>query len=151
MEALKFGYIHKGNVQFLPGFNFHPIDEDVITHYLMRKALDSSFIERVNTEVDLNKCEPWNFLGMFNSPLLYFPVYIPTHPFDLDWWYVHTECPVQIKYIGHFNFINPNILCNTKLSTQSLKIRMLWINKSSCLRLESWNSDNASWVKSDPI
>ncbi|PKA47273.1 Protein cup-shaped cotyledon 2 [Apostasia shenzhenica] len=42
-----------------PGFRFHPTDEELITHYLVKKVLDSSFTGRAIAEIDLNKCEPW--------------------------------------------------------------------------------------------
>ncbi|KAJ1377412.1 NAC domain [Sesbania bispinosa] len=43
-----------------PGFRFHPTDEELITHYLSQKVLDSSFCARAIADVDLNKCEPWD-------------------------------------------------------------------------------------------
>ncbi|CAN6278988.1 unnamed protein product [Urochloa humidicola] len=43
-----------------PGFRFHPTDEELITHYLTRKAADSRFAPRAVGEADLNKCEPWD-------------------------------------------------------------------------------------------
>nr|CBV65834.1 NACa protein [Cabomba aquatica] len=43
-----------------PGFRFHPTDEELVTCYLVKKVLDKNFTGRVITEVDLNKCEPWN-------------------------------------------------------------------------------------------
>ncbi|GMH21404.1 hypothetical protein Nepgr_023246 [Nepenthes gracilis] len=42
-----------------PGFRFHPTDEELITHYLLPKVLDSNFSARAMGEVDLNKSEPW--------------------------------------------------------------------------------------------
>ncbi|KVI10482.1 protein CUP-SHAPED COTYLEDON 2-like [Cynara cardunculus var. scolymus] len=42
-----------------PGFRFHPTDEELITCYLLRKVLDGSFTGRAFSDVDLNKCEPW--------------------------------------------------------------------------------------------
>ncbi|TKY66470.1 CUP-SHAPED COTYLEDON 2 [Spatholobus suberectus] len=42
-----------------PGFRFHPTDEELITYYLLKKVLDSTFTGRAIVEVDLNKCEPW--------------------------------------------------------------------------------------------
>ncbi|XP_039026916.1 protein CUP-SHAPED COTYLEDON 2-like [Hibiscus syriacus] len=42
-----------------PGFRFHPTDEELITYYLLKKVVDSSFTGRAIAEVDLNKCEPW--------------------------------------------------------------------------------------------
>lgn len=43
-----------------PGFRFHPTDEELISHYLSPKVLDSCFSARAIGEVDLNKCEPWD-------------------------------------------------------------------------------------------
>ncbi|GMH16948.1 hypothetical protein Nepgr_018789 [Nepenthes gracilis] len=43
-----------------PGFRFHPTDEELITHYLSPKVLDSNFSARAIGVVDLNKCEPWD-------------------------------------------------------------------------------------------
>ncbi|KAL1566332.1 NAC domain-containing protein 100-like protein [Salvia divinorum] len=42
-----------------PGFRFHPTDEELITHYLCRKAIDGSFSAIAIGEVDMNKVEPW--------------------------------------------------------------------------------------------
>ncbi|KAG0497674.1 hypothetical protein HPP92_002365 [Vanilla planifolia] len=44
-----------------PGFRFHPTDEELITHYLWKKVLDAGFNPMAVGEVDLNKCEPWEF------------------------------------------------------------------------------------------
>ncbi|MCD7453365.1 hypothetical protein HAX54_020664 [Datura stramonium] len=43
-----------------PGFRFHPTDEELITHYLSPKVLDSSYCAKAIGEVDLNKIEPWD-------------------------------------------------------------------------------------------
>ncbi|KAI4964795.1 hypothetical protein ZWY2020_059568 [Hordeum vulgare] len=43
-----------------PGFRFHPTDEELITYYLRGKIADAGFTARAITEVDLNKCEPWD-------------------------------------------------------------------------------------------
>ncbi|XP_019152302.1 PREDICTED: NAC domain-containing protein 92-like [Ipomoea nil] len=42
-----------------PGFRFHPTDEELITHYLSNKVLDTSFCAVAIGEVDMNKVEPW--------------------------------------------------------------------------------------------
>lgn len=63
MEAMNMSFSYsqdKGDAQLPPGFRFHPTDEELITHYLMRKVLDSTFTGRAIAEVDLNKCEPWD-------------------------------------------------------------------------------------------
>ncbi|KAJ8634499.1 hypothetical protein MRB53_008766 [Persea americana] len=46
-----------------PGFRFHPTDEELITYYLTHKIADTSFTGRAITDVDLNKCEPWDLPG----------------------------------------------------------------------------------------
>ncbi|CAL5042734.1 unnamed protein product [Urochloa decumbens] len=48
-----------GGGELPPGFRFHPTDEELITYYLLRKALDGTFCGRAIAEIDLNKCEPW--------------------------------------------------------------------------------------------
>ncbi|GMH31539.1 hypothetical protein Nepgr_033383 [Nepenthes gracilis] len=55
------GYLaEEGPMDLPPGFRFHPTDEELITHYLSPKVLDSNFSARAIAEVDLNKCEPWD-------------------------------------------------------------------------------------------
>ena len=43
-----------------PGFRFHPTDEELISHYLYEKVIDTNFTARAMGEVDLNKSEPWD-------------------------------------------------------------------------------------------
>ncbi|KAL1202816.1 NAC domain-containing protein 87 [Cardamine amara subsp. amara] len=47
-------------VNMPPGFRFHPTDEEIITHYLKEKVLNSRFTAVAMGEADLNKCEPWD-------------------------------------------------------------------------------------------
>lgn len=51
-----------------PGFRFHPTDEEIISHYLTEKVMNSSFSARAIGEVDLNKCEPWDLPSNNLSP-----------------------------------------------------------------------------------
>lgn len=46
-----------------PGFRFHPTDEELVTCYLVNKISDSNFTGKAITDVDLNKCEPWELPG----------------------------------------------------------------------------------------
>jgi hypothetical protein len=50
-----------------PGFRFHPTDEELVTYYLARKLMDPSFKVHAISEVDLNKCEPWDLPGTYDS------------------------------------------------------------------------------------
>lgn len=63
------GEVNKEADKLPPGFRFHPTDEELITSYLVNKISDSSFTGRAITDVDLNKCEPWDLPGMCSLPL----------------------------------------------------------------------------------
>ncbi|XP_061358214.1 protein CUP-SHAPED COTYLEDON 2-like [Gastrolobium bilobum] len=52
-------HLDNNDAHLPPGFRFHPTDEELITYYLLKKVLDSTFTGRAIAEVDLNKCEPW--------------------------------------------------------------------------------------------
>lgn len=43
-----------------PGFRFHPTDEEIITHYLTQKVVNTNFAAFAIGEADLNKSEPWD-------------------------------------------------------------------------------------------
>ncbi|KAL9232514.1 hypothetical protein vseg_007621 [Gypsophila vaccaria] len=43
-----------------PGFRFHPTDDELVCDYLLHKWNASHHSHPLLTEVDLNKCEPWD-------------------------------------------------------------------------------------------
>ncbi|KAE8684744.1 Protein CUP-SHAPED COTYLEDON 3 [Hibiscus syriacus] len=47
-------------VDLPPGFRFHPTDEEIITHYLLEKVMNSNFSACAIGEADFNKSEPWD-------------------------------------------------------------------------------------------
>lgn len=49
-----------------PGFRFHPTDEELITHYLIKKVLDHTFSAKAIGQVDMNRIEPWQLPGMLH-------------------------------------------------------------------------------------
>jgi hypothetical protein len=61
---------HQQAMELPPGFRFHPTDEELITHYLARKAADARFAPRAVGEADLNKCEPWDLPCKHASDLI---------------------------------------------------------------------------------
>ncbi|MED6196071.1 hypothetical protein PIB30_043845 [Stylosanthes scabra] len=64
IEIMEGGHGGDGKEETLPpGFRFHPTDEELITCYLINKISDSNFTGRAITDVDLNKCEPWELPG----------------------------------------------------------------------------------------
>lgn len=50
-------------LQLPPGFRFHPTDEELVLHYLRRKADSQVFQIPVIAEVDLYKFDPWDLPG----------------------------------------------------------------------------------------
>lgn len=72
---------HQDQMELPPGFRFHPTDEELITHYLSNKVVDSNFITIAIGDVDLNKIEPWD---------------LPCKPFHL----------FNFFHIADFNWIN---------------------------------------------
>ncbi|KAJ1401541.1 NAC domain [Sesbania bispinosa] len=44
-----------------PTYRFHLTDEELINDYLVKKVVDNSLCVIAIAEVDLNKCEPWDF------------------------------------------------------------------------------------------
>ncbi|KAF2285978.1 hypothetical protein GH714_009311 [Hevea brasiliensis] len=46
-----------------PGFRFHPTDEELVVHYLKKKASSSPLPVAIIAEVDLYKFDPWELPG----------------------------------------------------------------------------------------
>lgn len=53
----------RGPTWLPPGFRFHPTDEELVVFYLAKKVENPAFTDRAISEVDLNKCEPWDLPG----------------------------------------------------------------------------------------
>ncbi|XP_064961567.1 NAC transcription factor NAM-B2-like [Musa acuminata AAA Group] len=52
--------------QLPPGFRFHPTDEELVVHYLKKKAAAAPLPVAIITEVDLYKFDPWELPGKAN-------------------------------------------------------------------------------------
>ncbi|KAH9303018.1 hypothetical protein KI387_014601, partial [Taxus chinensis] len=52
-----------GRVSLLPGFRFHPTDEELVAYYLKRRVCSRPLKLDVIAEVDIYKCEPWDLPG----------------------------------------------------------------------------------------
>ncbi|KAB2633543.1 NAC domain-containing protein 100-like [Pyrus ussuriensis x Pyrus communis] len=60
MENVPAGIVEEDDqIDLPPGFRFHPTNEELISHYLHKKVIDTSFSCKAIGEVDLNKSEPW--------------------------------------------------------------------------------------------
>ncbi|XP_057795722.1 NAC domain-containing protein 2-like [Salvia miltiorrhiza] len=52
------------NLQLPPGFRFHPTDEELVMHYLIRKCASQSIAVPIIAEIDLYKYDPWELPGL---------------------------------------------------------------------------------------
>ncbi|XP_077243231.1 uncharacterized protein LOC143883820 isoform X2 [Tasmannia lanceolata] len=50
-------------LQLPPGFRFHPTDEELVVHYLKKKASSAPLPLTIIAEVDLYKFDPWELPG----------------------------------------------------------------------------------------
>lgn len=56
-----------------PGFRFHPTDEELVVHYLKKKAASAPLPVAIIAEVDLYKFDPWELPGIYTSISHNFP------------------------------------------------------------------------------
>ncbi|CAA7394694.1 unnamed protein product [Spirodela intermedia] len=54
-----FGSLQQLHPQLPPGFRFHPTDEELVVHYLKKKAASAPLPVAIIAEVDLYKFDPW--------------------------------------------------------------------------------------------
>ncbi|KAL6975383.1 hypothetical protein U1Q18_024178 [Sarracenia purpurea var. burkii] len=64
--------------QLPPGFRFHPTDEELVVHYLKKKAASAPLPVSIIAEVDLYKFDPWE-LPADNKPNSKPPGCVPNH------------------------------------------------------------------------
>jgi hypothetical protein len=50
---------NSGGLELPSGFQFHPLDEEIITFYLRPKVLNGSFTTHAIGQTDINRPEPW--------------------------------------------------------------------------------------------
>ena len=51
----------------LPGFRFHPTDEELVGFYLRRKVEKKGFSIEIIKEIDIYKHDPWDLPSKFAS------------------------------------------------------------------------------------
>ena len=49
--------------QLPPGFRFHPTDEELVVHYLKKKAASAPLPVAIIADIDLYKFDPWELPG----------------------------------------------------------------------------------------
>ena len=50
----------KGDEVLLPGFRFHPTDEEVVSFYLKRKVQQKPLAIELIRQLDIYKFDPWD-------------------------------------------------------------------------------------------
>ncbi|KAK1307779.1 NAC transcription factor 25 [Acorus calamus] len=63
MEGSQSQQHHRQHPQLPPGFRFHPTDEELVIHYLKKKAASVPLPVAIIAEVDLYKFDPWELPG----------------------------------------------------------------------------------------
>lgn len=58
---------HDDDDMFLPGFRFHPTDEELVGFYLRRKVQNRLATLDFIKQIDIYKFDPWDLPSMFNS------------------------------------------------------------------------------------
>nr|GEV93333.1 NAC transcription factor 56-like [Tanacetum cinerariifolium] len=56
-----------------PGFRFHPMDEELVVHYLKKKASSVPLPVSIIAEVDLYKFDPWELPTIFGDQYFFSP------------------------------------------------------------------------------
>ena len=50
-------------LQLPPGFRFHPTDDELVNHYLIKKCGGQPISVPIIAEIDLYKFDPWDLPG----------------------------------------------------------------------------------------
>ena len=61
MESQNF--VVNGGIKMPIGYRFHPTDEELVVHYLKRKALSLPLPASVIPEFDVFQTDPWSLPG----------------------------------------------------------------------------------------
>ncbi|GMJ09440.1 hypothetical protein HRI_004613200 [Hibiscus trionum] len=65
-------FVISGGIKMPIGFRFHPTDEELVVHYLKRKALSLSLPASIISEFDVLQTHPWSLPGELNEKRYFF-------------------------------------------------------------------------------
>lgn len=57
----------KAQLELPAGFRFHPTDDELVNHYLIRKCASHPISAPIVAEIDLYKFDPWDLPGTFET------------------------------------------------------------------------------------
>lgn len=72
MENMGDSSIGPGHPHLPPGFRFHPTDEELVVHYLKKKAASVPLPVSIIAEIDLYKFDPWELPSIYT--IIYFVI-----------------------------------------------------------------------------
>lgn len=70
----KVNFVKNGVLRLLPGFRFHPTDQELVLDYLKRKVFSFPLPASIIPEVDLCKSDPWDLPGKTHLPCLFYSI-----------------------------------------------------------------------------
>ncbi|KAK9089381.1 hypothetical protein Scep_028463 [Stephania cephalantha] len=122
---------HHHHPNLPPGFRFHPTDEELVVHYLKKKASSSPLPVTIIAEVDLYKFDPWELPGKatFGEQEWYF-----FSPRDRK--YPNGARPNRAATSGYWKATEP--ISRYWLRGEHKSLRPPSANKKSSLRLDEW-------------
>ncbi|KAK8593120.1 hypothetical protein V6N12_045206 [Hibiscus sabdariffa] len=65
-------FVVSGGIKMPIGFRFHPTDEELVVHYLKRKALGLPLPASIISEFDVLQTDPWSMPGELNEKRYFF-------------------------------------------------------------------------------
>ncbi|KAL1808795.1 hypothetical protein ACET3Z_025785 [Daucus carota] len=68
----KVNFMKNGVLRLLPGFRFHPTDQELVLDYLKRKVFSFPLPASIIPEVDLCKSDPWDLPGDLEQERYFF-------------------------------------------------------------------------------
>ncbi|KAE8661660.1 hypothetical protein F3Y22_tig00113725pilonHSYRG01689 [Hibiscus syriacus] len=65
-------FVVNGGIKMPIGFRFHPTDEELVVHYLKRKALSLPLPASIISDLDVLQTDPWSLPGELNEKRYFF-------------------------------------------------------------------------------
>jgi hypothetical protein len=78
MEEIRSDDIEKQDEVMLPGFRFHPTDEELVRFYLKRKIQQKSLPIELIRQLDIYKFDPWDLPSKFYKSLVNYLLFLCT-------------------------------------------------------------------------
>lgn len=71
----------------LPGFRFHPTDEELVGFYLRRKVQQKPISIELIKQLDIYKYDPWDLPSKKTNHISIFMLFFSEFPLDVQYFY----------------------------------------------------------------